>query len=420
MPASCADHPRRYLLLLLGTTGSALLAISTLNLLVDPFGVFGASIRSGVNDRTLDSSGFDRMVKPYKLVRAAPRTVLFGSSTAHVGFLSIADWDTALPHPAYNYALLGASAHEVRLSLAQALRECPVEAAILVADFFAFNAHYLDNPGFAPARLSVTTHRGWPGFLGSDLVAFTIGREVLGLSWQTLVASRRKLDSATQVDSLVQDYSWDVHFRNCERSYLTKWFPPPAHLYEFASTQTGGDRLADFDASLQLCGERGVHLIILCPPIHARFQEALAAAGAWPHYEAWKREIAKRTQAQQALRTGSGTVELWDFSLFNDLTCEPLPRDGAGSMRYFTDSAHFTQELGRLVLNEILDPEKPRANRPGVRLDRVEIESHLAAVRTGLEAFRAANPSVVADVRSALGIEPPSTTAPMASASPHR
>ena len=417
---SLAIQPRRYLWMLLGITFSALLAISAFNLLVDPFRVFGTPIRSGLNDRAPDTSGFDRMAKPYELVRVAPRTVLFGSSTARAGFLSLVNWDTVLPRPVYNYALLGASAHEVRLSLTQALRECPIEAVVVVADFFAFNAHYLDNERFDPARLTVAKRSNWSGFLGSDFAAFVIGREALGLSWETVVASWRAGASADAAVPSSQGYPWHVHFRNCERSYMAKWFPPPWHLYEFASAKTGDDRLADFDASLHLCGERGVRLIVVCPPIHARFQEALAAAGAWPHYEAWKRELTSRTCAQQAQPTGPGTAELWDFSLFNDMTCEALPPDGAGPMRYFSDSAHFTQELGRLVLDEILEPAKSRSNRIGARLDQVEIESHLSDIRTALEAFRTANPAVIADVRAALGIGTSPVATPMASTSPRR
>ena len=403
--------------MLLGITGGALLAIGVFNILADPFRVFGTPRRTGINDRVPDTSGFDRMAKPYELLRIAPRTVLFGSSTAHAGFLDFGDWKTSLPKPAFNYALLGASAHEIRLSLAQALRKCPVETVIIVADFFAFNAHYLDNERFDAARLEAATHRGWPGFVGTDLAAFAVGREALGLSWETITTSRRAVEKAGSEPQWWQDYPWHVHFRNCERSYLAKWFPPPASKYEFASAQTGNDRLADFDASLHLCAERAVRLIVLCPPIHARFQEALSATGAWPHYERWKRQLASHTLSQRAKRSGQGTVELWDFSIFNDLTCEPLPQDGMGRMHYFSDSAHFTPKFGQLILDEILGSAPTRL---GVRLDRVEIETHLAGIRAALEAFRMENPGVVTDVRAGLEIGRPSVAAPMASAMPGR
>ena len=403
--------------MLLSVTGAALLTVGAFNFVVDPLRVFGTPIRTGFNDQTPDTSGFDRMAKPYELLRVAPRTVLLGSSTARAGFRPIADWDTALPSPTYNYALLGANAHEIRLSLAQALRECPVEAVILAADFFAFNAHYPDNEQFDPARLPAATRHRWPGILASDAAAFLVGREALGLSWRTLVASRK--GKVSTVPPRWEDHPWAVHFRNCERSYLAKWFPPPKHLYEFSSTQAGTDRLADFDACLHLCAERSVRLIVLCPPIHARLQEAISAAGAWPQYESWKRELARRTRAQQASSTRVGSVELWDFSLFNSQSCEPLPENGATPMRYFSDSAHFTPELGRLVLDEILNSGQSASTRLGVRLDQVEIESHLAGIRTALEGFRAANPRVIADVRAALGIEDARAVSPVASVSSH-
>ena len=409
------NQARRYLWTFLGITAGALLAVAALNLAADPFCVFGAPRRAGLNDRIPNTSGFDRMAKPYEILRIQPRTVLMGSSTAHSGFLPLAEWETALPRPAYNYALLGASFHEVFLSLTHALRECPVETVVMVADFFAFNVHYPDNERFDVARLTAATHRSWPGFLGSDLAAFAIGQDALGFSWKTISASRSAPRSPSASPPQLQDYPWHEHFRNCERSYLQKWFPPPARAYEFVSAQAGSDRLADFDATLRVCAERGVRLIVICPPTHVRFQEALASAGAWQHSEDWKRELAARTRAQQPRSVGHGSVELWDFGLFNDTTAEPLPADGAGSMRYFFDSAHFTPEFGHLVLDEILGAAPAGTPRRGVRLDQVEIEPHLANQRVALHNFRAANPGVVADVRAGLGLGEDANIPPVAS-----
>ena len=377
-----------------------LLTIGGLNVFADPFRVFGTARRAGWNDRVPDTSGFDRMAKPYELRHVQPRTVLFGSSTAQAGFNGLADWETKLPQPAYNAALLGASAHEIRLSIEHALRETPVETVVMVADFFAFNAHYLDNERFEPARLAAASRDGWPGMMGADFAAFTIGRDALSLSWRTLASSRRE----QAVSAVAASYPWREHFRNCERSYLGKWLPPPAQAYEFASG--GINRLADFDAALQLCAKRGVRVIVLCPPIHARFHEALSAAGVWPQYEMWKRELARLTRARPAPSANPGALALWDFSLFNEVTSEPVPADGAGPMRWFSDSAHFTPELGKRVLAEMLGTLPAGAQRLGVRLDQVELETHLASARAGLETFRAAQPEVIADVRDALGKSP--------------
>ena len=403
MSAPSAAKASRYLWIVTGLIAAILLTIGALNVFADPFRVFGTARRTGWNDRVPDTSGFDRMAKPYELLHVQPRTVLFGSSTARAGFSGLADWKTKLPRPACNAALLGASAHEIRLSIEHALREAPVETVVMVADFFAFNAHYHDNERFEPTRLTTATRHGWPGMMGADFAAFTIGRDALGLSWQTLAASRR--EQHTEAAAVVADgYPWREHFRNCERSYLGKWLPPPERAYEF--TSGGLDRLADFDASLQLCANRGVRTIVLCPPIHARFHEALAAAGVWPQYEVWKRELARRTRARQAQSANLDALALWDFSLFNGVTSEPLPGDGAGPMRYFSDSAHFTPELGARVLEEMLGTLPAGSQHLGVRLDRVDLEAHLASVWAGLETFRATQPGVVADVRDALGKTP--------------
>ena len=110
-----------------------------------------------------------------------------------------------------------------------------------------------------------------------------------------------------------------------------------------------------------------------------------------------------RFHARQAPPANPDALALWDFSLFNIATCEALPADGAGPMHYFTDSAHFTPELGKRVLEEMLGTLSAGSQRLGVRLDQVDFETHLASLRSGLETFRAAEPGVVADVRDALG-----------------
>jgi hypothetical protein len=391
--------PRRYLWILLGMIGGTLLGIGALNVVADPFRVFGTPRRKGINDRIPNASGFDRIAKPYEVLRVNPRTVLVGSSTAHSGFLPISEWKTALPRPAYNYALLGASVHEVRLSLEQALRECPIEVVLMVADFFAFNAHYRDNERFDTLRLAAATRHAGFGFLSADLFAFCLGNDAFSLSRTTVVASLRQNAGSIAPSDAERDYPCLAHFRNCERSYLDKWFPPPTRTYEFLS-QAGCDRLVDFDIALRVCANRGVRFVVICPPIHARFQEALAVAGAWPTYEEWKRQIAFRTRSRQAQTTNSGRLELWDFSLFNEMTCESLPSNGAGQMRFFFDSAHFTPEFGHVILDEILEGTP----QFGVRLDQIEIEGHLAALRGELQRFRIQNPSVVTDVRATLGI----------------
>ena len=396
-----ATQARRYLWTFVSFTTGAILVVAALNLVADPFRVFGTPRCGGLNDRIPNTSGFDRMAKPYEIRRLQPQTVILGSSTAHSGFISVSDWNTELPKPIYNYALLGASFHEVFASLAHALRECPIKDAIIVTDFFAFNAYYHNNSRFDPERLLVGQHTGWPHFRGPDLAAFLIGRGTLALSWKTLTESRRDLaiDAASPWG---RAYPWREKFRSMERFYLGMWLPPPEHEYAFASANGGNDRFADFDAMLRLASEREIRLIILCPPIHARFQEAIAAAGVWPHYEAWKRGLAVRTRAQQDNELGRGIVELWDFSIITEATSEAVPKDGGTPMRYFYDSAHFTPDLGALVLDEILNEGAPSARRLGVRLDQVGVEDHLAQVRSSLGEFRTQYPEVVSDVRSGL------------------
>lgn len=391
----------RYLWIVVSVTALTLISIGGLNIFVDPFGVFGTVRCVGWVNDVPDFSGFDRMTKPYELLQVQPRTVLFGSSTARAGFCGLAEGEVNLPQPAYNGALLGANAHEIRLSIEQAVREAPVKVVVIVADFFAFNVNYPDNERFEPKRLAAATRHKWPGMLPADFAAFTIGCDAFRSSWQTL-SGNRSAERNEAISNAGAGVPWHEHFRTCERSYLTKWFPPPMRKYEFSSENSTREPFADFDASLQLCVEHSIRVIVLCPPIHARFHEALAVAGVWPQYEFWKRELARKVRITQKRSGNPNALALWDFSLFNEMTREPVPDHGEGPMHYFSDSAHFTPKLGALVLGEILGTLPVDSQRLGVRLDQVEMEAHLASVRAGLEFFRANEPRVIVDVRSAL------------------
>ncbi|HEY5768310.1 MAG TPA: hypothetical protein VIT91_10100 [Chthoniobacterales bacterium] len=388
-----------------------LIAIASLNIVADPFRVFGTPRWMGVNDRTPDTIGFDRVAKPYQLLHQDARSLVFGSSTAHNGFLALESWDMGLPKPAYNYALLGASAHEIRLSLEQALRESPVEVVVLVADFFAYNAYYADNERFLAKRLDAASRRRWPGYMLEDLGTFMLGIDGIKYSWRTLFdshAANLASPSASNAPKIASNVPIRVHFQNCERSYPSRWFPPPARRYDFVDASRHRDTLEDFKAMLRACSEQGVQLYIIIPPIHARFNEALVASGAWPNYEGWKRAIVSCADAQLgriAAEKHPPRLELWDFSLFNQRTCESVPVSGA-PLRWWHDSAHFTPEFGQSILAEVMQSTPRKRSQLGVRLvpTSVELDTHLAEVRSGLEKFRAIAPDEVLDVHDALGI----------------
>ncbi|MES2695351.1 MAG: hypothetical protein V4773_17880 [Verrucomicrobiota bacterium] len=415
-PSPLADPPagKRFLIVFFCCVGFFLAAVFAFNVAIDPFRVFGSASRTGFNDRRPPTEGFDRMAKPYEILRVQPRTVIFGSSTAHSGFPHIGWWENSLPKPAYNYALLGANAREVSLSVQQAMREAPVEVAIVVADFFAYNSHYAAGAQFSPARLLAATRRTAVGFVPEDLGAFTLGVDTLRLSWQTLLASRKAAASPnTHASSAAPRAQPLFRFQEIERSYLPKWLPRPYHRYAF-SDPAHGDRMVDYDDALTAASEKGARVIVIIPPIHARFQEAIAKAGVWSHYEAFKRTLVARTQAHLAKTKAASPprVELWDFSLFNSRSQEAVQADSAVEMKWWIDSAHFTPDYGKDILDEILGA--PTVSSLGARLvpGAADIEPHLAAIRSGLSNFRTAQPDVVANVHATLSSVPIATYRP--------
>ena len=116
-------------------------------------------------------------------------------------------------------------------------------------------------------------------------------------------------------------------------------------------------------------------------PIHARQTYALDAAGLWPLYENWKRDLVAAAQRSPEL------VSLWDFSGVSSCTAENLPPDAnpASAMRWYRESSHFRRVLGNRVLDQVVGrPDDGACPGLGQRLEPATLAVALADQRAAL------------------------------------
>ncbi len=165
--------------------------------------------------------------------------------------------------------------------------------------------------------------------------------------------------------------------------------------YYFTNPETypgfafSGDRLRDLDAVLALGRERGVPVVLMIPALHAVQLEAMRVAGVWGDFERMKREALAAVRRAAAAPSPAPAPVLWDFTGYDGPASEPVP-DAPGPLLWFTDSAHPSAALGRVMLARALGREEelePALRGFGVRLTEENLEASLAAVRAGREEF---------------------------------
>src|ERR1700722_2220382 len=103
-----------------GTIG--LLALAALiNLVIDPYGVYGWISILGVNQMKTQAVDESRLAKPYMVEREQPTTLLLGSSRVEVGFdPKSAAWPVAM-QPVFNLGMPGSGPYEQYRLLQHAL-----------------------------------------------------------------------------------------------------------------------------------------------------------------------------------------------------------------------------------------------------------------------------------------------------------
>ncbi len=124
-------------------------------------------------------------------------------------------------------------------------------------------------------------------------------------------------------------------------------------------------------------------------PTHAMTIDALYWAGRGPHYEAWLADLAAMGGR---LRQAGCDVRLFDFSGFNHVTGEPVPRPGnRAEMRNYWETSHYREVVGDAILRRLSGGEAA-IDGFGDELLPETIVRHLAMLRQRRASYLASHP----------------------------
>lgn len=377
-----------------------LLALAGFNLLIDPYGNFDMPRISGVNELSL---GFNRrpvLSKAFAVSRIRPASVVLGNSRPESGY---DPGYGGFEAPAYNLAVGGAGIGEARRLFLEALAAGRLTQVLLALDLTMFDPS-LETTQRIPETFVLADDSG--RIAGFDRewrrLAFALlsGTAVLDSWW----SFRHQRDPEVRyLPSGLRDESVDE--RQIERRGGPRGISLRAESALLARTlrdvtspgfhKSYDELLRELGEIIAISAQHGVRLDIVINPIHARYSYAYAAAGLWPAYEQWKRDLVV------AVARPPRAAALWDFSGVSGCTSETMPQEGDATtkMRWFRESSHFRSRLGALVLDQVYGRVGADACPDlGRRLDARSLDATLASQRAALDHWITNHPDDVSEI----------------------
>jgi hypothetical protein len=308
----------RYLRIFFAILTAVLVSLAGFNAAIDPFGVLGAPVRTGLND--VKYLGNDRFVKPLQILRLKPDIVYFGSSRVLDGL----NPEDIPERNIYNFGIPAATIAEMDVYARHVMAVTPAKLLVFGLDYVSFDDGAPPRPGFDP-------NMAGPLALWSALPRLLFSAQTT-LKGRSVIKNSRK--------HAAQGYHpngfFDISGGGAD--------PGSALYYAQVVGRKGSTQqsLARFDSLLTEAQRRGIKVMVFLPPLHAGLNEALALRGLDHGYEVWLRQLVALCDAH--------AVPLWDFDGFNRETTVRMA-DSAGT---YLNGGHLSPNLGRLVQQILL------------------------------------------------------------------
>ncbi|WP_336728960.1 hypothetical protein [Achromobacter ruhlandii] len=391
---------RTYLIVQASLVLTALAAVGTFNLAVDPYSIYNAVSRPGFNAVKPEVTKHLRMAKAKSVSWTNPDALILGSSTAETG---LDPAGVPATRSAYNLGLSGANIYEVRRYYQHARSTGRIKRVILVVDLFMFNANLPNRPDFDERVLNVNAD-GAPNRQISKLNLATL------FSLDTTRASLATLQGQEQPNAFLPNGQLEWNYRS---SHIQKFgyggafayaetfirdgsfLPPPARAFSFTRAD-GYDSIAELARIMDMASQDGADLTVVISPSHARLLESMQQLGLWNIFEDWKRRIVRTAEKMSERK-----ITIVDFSGYNSVTTEAVPPvdDKASVMHNYWDDFHFKKEIGDRILERIAKGPTPAVNDTfGVALTKANLDGHLARIRTERDQWRATHGDDIAGV----------------------
>jgi hypothetical protein len=363
------------------SVASLLLVSISFNLAVDPFSTNCWFNIRGFNANKPEQGSRMRLMKTFEVYRGKPAAISMGSSRTNYGLkIANAHWGS---DPIYNLGLSGAGVDEIQHFLSHAMAQGRLKKAIIGLDFFMFNADYVQQH-VKDFDDSILSYPGDPNPYreGVSMLSIAMSRDTLAASLATFFNNLPGLanDRNLPPSNLPANQRHEILYELADYLDIV-YFPKETGRFTFYN-QPRGNMFEYVRKIIRFCYQHNIETKFFISPIHAWQLEGIDAAGLWPKFEYWKKNLAAIME-DEATQHNSPAFQLWDFTGYNSVTTEAVPPCNSHEiMEGYLEAAHYKPAVGRLVLERALgqdDEDVP--DDFGVLITALNMDNHLEMIR---------------------------------------
>jgi len=366
---------------------------------VDPFSVYGRVYAK--DGHKVNSPGFTsqlHMGKAAAIKRYKPNIIIMGSSRAAFGFSELSVKKYFPQENVYNMAFPGASAYETLRYFQHAIAVSDIKQAFIGLDFFQYHGGRALPSTFREERLAVDINNHPTNnpindyvstLLSADAVFYSI-KVATGLcDWKSIY-----LTNGFKYQDLAG--AWVQRFISSEQGYIDGTYTIPD--FTFDNKNDSGTTFDYFRKIVQLAYQHHIDLHFFISPSHARQWEVIAQLGLWQKWEYWKQEMLAITE-QESRVFQQATLPIHDFSGYSSYSTETVPRTADQTMQWYSDSSHYRQALGDILLANMLATDKTQSKSFGRVLNAANITKHLAHIKSEHLHYQATHSEDITDIQ---------------------
>lgn len=367
----------KYLKRLSQLAAVTLVLISAVNWGIDPYMVHKNSPKIlGLNLQKPVLSRNARLYLASDIINHPFEVLVLGASTAE-------GLPTQHPYYAspevYRLGIGGANSYELLRYYQHAFANNDIKHVIVVLNFYSFNAYRPPTADFREDILDVDVNGQTNPMAPLRRLSNVFSIDTFRDSIKTVLAQeheRPKLNKDKKL-YLQDNRSQELYtvFNNIDRHQLGNvLLAQPRRKFSLGPIDSTPSPFGYFRMLAKHAKENNIKLDVIISPSHARSLGIINVAGLWSTFETWKRDLTDLSALYK-------NMNLWDFSGFHEYALSVVPGPGDTSkMTWYRDQIHFSNALGKKVLNRMAGQEEPF----GLLLTQDNLESHLQHQRVGL------------------------------------
>jgi hypothetical protein len=344
-------------------------AVTTVNLVIDPFGVSLIQVVTPYNEVKIARLENDRSVKPFAPLKVQPRTVIMGTSRVKQAF------DPRLLEgteyfPAYNAGIDGGLLSELR-QLLEAYLKLGIPIRHLFLELFPFQF-----PHWADSEAGIGLPHSYND-LFERYVGLTLSLRSLQRSIETIDANLRP-DRWPRSPSYYDEFGYAGWRGGASGDYFPK-HPVISRTSYDSQVVLKSSAFSDLDEIIRLCDEHGIELRMFIAPLHPT---ALYPEWATSNfYRVWLERLSAYGRVNSFLTVA-----------------EFREREIGRYKTYWIDPSHISRAAAERILSDLTRVDGPRE---AVTLTPDSLPSVLAKLEDDLAHWAEFNPAFVAEFRKA-------------------